>query len=181
MRKCSPFLLAATLMLTSVFTARCISSSNQTATSPTLAPNQTLKTMVEKLHDEVSEAMTINSWKVTWIDVNDVRIIFTAENSTEHVKANETVRRFNTDSDATNYLNGHVSGYQLESTTPPNDSSYTRTLGHNPSVYEYWTKTNEESAFSETGYIPQGYSYIGYILQADNFVMSGDVVSRSAS
>ena len=78
MRKCSAFLLAATIVLTSVFTAGCISSSNQNATSPTPIPNQTLKTMVEKLHDKDSETMTINAWKVTWIDANKVGIAFTA-------------------------------------------------------------------------------------------------------
>ncbi len=181
MRKCSTFLLAVTIVLTSVFTAGCISSSNQNATSPTPTPNQTLKTMVEKLRNKDSETMTINAWKVTWIDANKVRIAFTAENATEHVSANETISRFNITNDATNYLNSQVSGYQLESMTPPNDSAYARTMGHNPSVYEYWTKINEGSAYSETGYILQGYSYTGYILQADNFVMSGDVIYRSAS
>ena len=178
MRKYTTFLLAVIITLTSVFAAGCMSSSNQTATSPTPTPNQTLKTMVEKLHDKDSETMTINSWKVTWIDADKVRVDFTAENVTEHVKANETIQRFNATNDAANYLNSHVSGYQLESMTPPSDSSYARTLGHNPSVYEYWTKINEGSAFSDTGYIPQGYSYTGYILQADNFVMRGDVISR---
>ena len=181
MKKCSAFLLAFTVMLTSVFTAGCISSSNQTATSPTPTPNQTLKTMVEKLHDKVSETMTINSWKVTWINADKIRVDYTAENSTENVNANETIQQFNATNDAANYLNNHVSGYQLESMTPPNDSAYARTMGHNPSVYEYWTKINEESAFSDTGYIPQGYSYTGYIQQADKFVMSGNVISRLTS
>jgi hypothetical protein len=168
-------------MLTLVFTAGCISSSNQNATSPTPTPNQTLKTMVEKLHDKDSETMTVNAWKVTWIDANKVGIDFTAENATEHVSANETIRRFNTTDDAINYLNSQIGGYQLESMTPPNDSAYARTTGRNPSVYEYWTKINEGSAYSETGYILQGYSYMGYILQADNFVMSGDAIYRPAS
>ena len=125
--------------------------------------------------------MTVTAWKVTWIDADKVKIDFTVENSTEHVKANETIQRFNTTNDATNYLNSRVNGYQLESMTPPNDSAYAGTMGHNPSVHEYWTKISEGSAFSDTGYIPQGYSYIGYVLQADNFVMSGDVISRLAS
>ena len=181
MRKCNTFLLAVVITLTSVFIAGCISSNNQTTTSPTPTLNKTLKTMVEKLHDKVSETMTINSWRVTWIDADKIRVDYTAENSTEHVNANETIQQFNTTNDAANYLNKNASGYQLESMTPPNDSAYARTIGHNPSVYEYWTKINEESAFSDTGYIPQGYSYTGYILQADNFVMSGDVISRSMS
>ena len=79
MRKCSTFLLAVTIVLTSVFTAGCISSSNQNATSPTPTPNQTLKTMVEKLRNKDSETMTINAWKVTWIDANKVRIAFTGQ------------------------------------------------------------------------------------------------------
>jgi len=181
MRKYTTFLLAVIITLTSVFAAGCMSSSNQTATSPTPTRNQTLKTMVEKLHDKDSETMTVTAWKVTWIDADKVRIDFIAENSTERVNANETIQRFNATNDAANYLSSHVSGYQLESMTPPNDSAYARTAGHNPSVYEYWTKINEESAFSDTGYIPQGYSYTGYILQADKFVMSGDVISRLTS
>jgi outer membrane murein-binding lipoprotein Lpp len=181
MRKCSTVLLAATIVLTSVFTAGCISSSNQNATSPTPTPNQTLKTMVEELRNKDSETMTINAWKVSWIDANKVRIDFTAENATEHVSTNETIRRFNTTNDATNYLTSQVGGYQLESTIPPNDSAYARTTGHNPSVYEYWTKINESSGFSDTGYILQGYSYTSYILQADTFVMSGDAIYRPVS
>jgi len=181
MRKCSAFLLAATIVLTSVFRAGCISSSNQNGTIPIPPSNQTLKAMVEKLHNRDSETMTINAWKVTWINAYKVRITFTAENATEHVSANETISLFSTTDNATNYLNSQVDGYQLESMSPPNDSAYARTIGHNPSIYEYWTKINEESAFSDTGYILQGYSYTGYILQADNFVMSGDVISRSIS
>ena len=181
MRKCSTFLLAATIVLTSVFTAGCISSSNQNATSPMPSSNQTLKTLVEKLHNKDSETMTINAWEVTWSNADKVRITFTAENATEHVSANETISRFNTTNDATNYLNSQVGGYQLESMTPPNDSAYARTKAHNPSVYEYWIKISGGSAYSETGYILQGYSYTGYVLQADNFVMSGDVIYRSAS
>lgn len=169
------------IILASVFISGCTSQSNQTSTSTTsavnqtstsaaTAVNQTLNTMVEKAHDILAENSTaVPFWKVTWIDANTVKVDATIEqynasaDATTHGNANYTIKRFNTVSDAANYLKSRVSGYKLYSSASPNDSAYIRATGHKPSTYELWMKINENR---------RDYVDLSSVTQTDHFVIS---------
>lgn len=170
MNKCIALLFVSIIMLASVLASGCtLQSSNQNATSNEATVNQTLKTMVEKVHDMLGENKTIKAWKVTWIDADTVKLDYTterynaSENTTTHANGNSTIKRFNAVNDATNYLNSQVSGYKLDSTTPANDSVYIRTTGHKPSTAESWIKINERQ---------YDYYNASWVVQTDNFIHS---------
>jgi len=146
------------------------SQSNQKPISSAPAGNQTLNTIVEEYHDVLAESSTaMPTWKVTWIDANTVKIDVAIEqynasaHTTSHANANYTIKRFNSINDATNYLNSQTSGYNLASTTSPNDSAYIRATGHKPSTYERWIKINENR---------DDYADVSSVTQTDNFVAS---------
>jgi len=170
MNRCIALLFVSIIVLASVIVSGCTSQSNQTSTSTATAVNQTLNTMVEKLHDMLAESSTaMTAWKVTWIDANSVKVDVAIEqynasaDATTHLNANYTIKRFNTVNDATNYLNSQVSSYKLDSTASPNDSAYSRATGHKPSTYERWIKINENR---------RDYAEVSSVTQTDNFVIS---------
>ena len=170
MNRCIALLFVSIIVLASVIVSGCTSQSNQTSTSTATALNQTLNTMVEKLHDMLAESSTaMTAWKVTWIDANSVKVDVAIEqynasaDATTHLNANYTIKRFNTVNDATNYLNSQVSSYKLDSTASPNDSAYSRATGHKPSTYERWIKINENR---------RDYAEVSSVTQTDNFVIS---------
>jgi len=176
MNRCIALLFISTIVLASVFVSGCTSQGNQTSTSTatavnqTPAVNQTLNTIVEKLHDILAENSTaMTAWKVNWIDANTVKVDVALEQynasagATTHLNANYTIKQFNTVNDATNYLNSQVSGYKLDSTAPPNDSAYVRATGHKPSTYERWVKINVNRS---------DYADVSSVTQTDNFVAS---------
>jgi hypothetical protein len=146
------------------------SQSNQKSISNATAGNQTLNTIVEKLHDILAENSTaMTAWNVNWIDANTVKVDVAIEQynasagATTHLNANYTIKQFNTVNDATNYLNSQVSGYKLDSTAAPNDSAYVRATGHKPSTYERWVKINVNR---------RDYGDVSSVTQTDNFVAS---------
>ncbi len=179
MNKCIALLFVSIIVLAPVFVSGCMSqrnqnatntTTNQTATSTTATSNQTLKIMVEKLHDIIAENSTaIKAWKITWADANTVRIDYAtdrynaSENSTVHTNGDYTIKQFDTVNDAANYLSSQVSGYKLDLTVPPNDSAYIRAIGHEPSTYERWTKINE---------LRSDHYDVNAIVQSDNFIIS---------
>jgi len=179
MNKCIALLFISIIVLAPVFVSGCMSqrnqtatntTSNQTATSAVATSNQTLKTMVETLHDIIAENSTaIKAWKITWADANTVRIDYAtdrynaSENSTVHTNGDYTIKQFDTVNDAATYLNSQVSGYKLDLTVPPNDSAYIRAIGQEPSTYERWTKINE---------LRNDRYDINALIQSDNFIIS---------
>jgi len=179
MNKCIALLFVSIIVLAPVFVSGCMSqrnqnatntTTNQTATSTTATSNQTLKTMVETLHDIIAENSTaIKAWKITWIDANTVRIDYAtdrynaSENTTVHTNGDYTIKQFDTVNDAATYLDSQVSGYKLDLTVPPNDSTYIRAIGHEPSTYERWTKINE---------LRSDHYDVNAIVQSDNFIIS---------
>ncbi|MGB8311946.1 MAG: hypothetical protein WCE81_08805 [Halobacteriota archaeon] len=179
MNKCIALLFVSIIVLAPVFVSGCMSqrnqnatntTTNQTATSTTATSNQTLKTMVETLHDIIAENSTaIKAWKITWIDANTVRIDYAtdrynaSENTTVHTNGDYTIKQFDTVNDAATYLDSQVSGYKLDLTVPPNDSAYIRAIGHEPSTYERWTKINE---------LRSDHYDVNAIVQSDNFIIS---------
>jgi len=184
MNKCIALLCISIILLAPVFVSGCMlrsnqnatnttanATTNQTATSTTATSNQTLETMVEKLHDIIAENSTaIKAWKITWTDANTVRIDYAADrynasenNTTVHTNGEYTIKQFDTVNDAITYLNSQVSGYKLDLTVPPNDSAYIRATGHKPSTYERWMKINENR---------RDYADVSSVTQTDNFVIS---------
>ena len=184
MNKCIALLFISVIVLAPVFVSGCMSqrnqnatntttniTTNQTATSTVVASNQTLKTMVETLHDMIAENSTaIKAWKTTWIDTNTVRIDYATDrynasenNTTVHTNGDYTIKQFDTVNDAATYLNGQVNGYKLDLTVPPNDSAYIRATGHEPSTYERWMKINE---------LRSDHYDVNAIIQSDNFIIS---------
>ena len=179
MNKCIALLCISIIVLAPVFVSGCTSQSNrnvtntttnQNATSTMATSNQTLETIVEKLHDIIAENSTaIKAWKITWIDANTVRSDYAtdrynaSENSTVHTNGDYTIKQFDTVNDAAAYLNSQVSGYKLDLTVPPNDSAYIRAIGHEPSIYERWTKINE---------LRSDHYDVNAIVQSDNFIIS---------
>jgi outer membrane murein-binding lipoprotein Lpp len=171
-------LLIAAIIASSVLTAGCMSSNNKNGTnqiqqaSSGTNQNQTVKLMLVKMHDVEAATGSLQSWDENWIDAGTVKVNEVSgdkSNDTTIVYSNFTLKHFSTIDDATKFVKGQISGYELSSTTPHEDESYTNVTGHKPSTYASYFKTQQ---------VPIGQPItVSYIIQTDDIVMYGENTS----
>ena len=157
--KLKPITAVAVLLLvvTSLSVAGCTNNTTNTATSPSpQAHDATLEKYVNvtKQAEYGNKTKEILAWLVTWNNDSSVTILETVKNRTDNssVSGNTTLINFQSNQDATNYLNAFdKSDYSLISTSFKTSDAPTlsNVTGHVPSVYAEYIKT-EGSIFDLT-------------------------------
>jgi hypothetical protein len=150
-------ILILLLIVTSLSITGCTNNTTNTATSPSpQAHDATLERYVNvtKQAEYNNKTKEILAWLVTWNNDSSVTILETVKNRTDNssVSGNTTLINFQSNQDATNYLNAFdKSDYSLISTSfKTSDAPTLRNVtGHEPSVYAEYLKT-EGSIFDLT-------------------------------
>ena len=145
------------LIITSLSITGCTNNTTNTATSPSpQAHDATLEKYVNvtKQAEYGNKTKEILAWLVTWNNDSSVTILETVKNRTDNssVSGNTTLINFQSNQDATNYLNAFdKSDYSLISTSFKTSDAPTlkNVTGHVPSVYAEYLKT-EGSIFDLT-------------------------------
>ena len=145
------------LVVAALLVAGCTNNTTNTATSPSAqAHDATLEKYVNvtKQAEYGNKTKEILAWLVTWNNDSSVTILETVKNRTDNssVSGNTTLINFQSNQDATNYLNAFdKSDYSLISTSFKTSDAPTlkNVTGHVPSVYAEYLKT-EGSIFDLT-------------------------------
>ena len=145
------------LVVASLSVAGCTNNTTNTATSPSAqAHDATLEKYVNvtKQAEYGNKTKEILAWLVTWNNDSSVTILETVKNRTDNssVSGNTTLINFQSNQDATNYLNAFdKSNYSLISTSFKTSDAPTlkNVTGHVPSVYAEYIKI-EGSIFDLT-------------------------------
>jgi hypothetical protein len=144
-------LFLALIMVGAALVAGCTSPlSNSTSPTPSTATSQSseqqdafLSQFVSSLYGEFKNNTTVSSWDVKWQNGTTVNVQLTYNlTASTSVKDNQTIIRFKTIDDATNYVQSlNTSGYVLTTNvTSLQAKAYQLVARHPPTVYQEYTK-----------------------------------------